>query len=355
MANEITVKYSDFDVKSLFFTKLEENSRSKGQLIAYPRYKNNKTGTEGDIIIQSPFIHIDNYGVPQEGEYYETDAKRSHLRVPLDSSKPEIEQFIEKIKQLDDHFSSPETMELMIGKKYKKYKYQPIFREGTEQNNDDDDDNNGTEDKKKNKPPYMKVKLDTTWPENIIKTQVYNSILNPETNKRDRSIVNNIQTINDFANVVRYKSNVRLMFRPMKYWAHNISKKDPLCGIVFKLLKIEVEPPPKVGATSKQVYETDNFIDSDNDDETLPKKFEKQTIFNIPKEEKKVDKSVVKSVDKSVDDSADESDESSDEEVVVSTQQNIVQVESDSDDSSEEEVKPKPKPTKKTVSKGKKA
>jgi hypothetical protein len=240
MANEITVKYCDFDVKSLFFTKLEENSRSKGQLIAYPRYKNNKTGNEGDIIIQSPFIHIDNYGVPQEGEYYETDAKRSHLRVPLDSSKPEIEEFVQKIKELDNYFSSPEVMEAMIGKKYKKYKYQTVFREGQEQNNDDDDENDDNiDEKKKNKPPYMKVKLDTTWPDNIIKTQVFNSILNVATNKRDRTIVNNIQTINDFANAVRYKSNVRLMFRPMKYWAHNVTKKDPQCGIVFKLLKID--------------------------------------------------------------------------------------------------------------------
>jgi len=38
MANEGTVEYNKFNVKNLSFTKLEENSRSKGQMIAYPRY-----------------------------------------------------------------------------------------------------------------------------------------------------------------------------------------------------------------------------------------------------------------------------------------------------------------------------
>ena len=36
--NEYTTKYSDFEAERLTFTDLEENERSKGQLIAYPRY-----------------------------------------------------------------------------------------------------------------------------------------------------------------------------------------------------------------------------------------------------------------------------------------------------------------------------
>ena len=34
----LTTKFTDFEAERLTFTDLEENERSKGQLIAYPRY-----------------------------------------------------------------------------------------------------------------------------------------------------------------------------------------------------------------------------------------------------------------------------------------------------------------------------
>lgn len=227
MANEGTVDYSKFDVKHLTFTKLEENSRSKGQMIAYPRYDPTNSGKEGPLFLQSPWIKLYTYGVPRLGEFYKTDADRSHLRVPFDMSVPEVAEFAAKMKSIDEYLGSAECMETMLGKKAKKYKYNPIYREGQDQANDDSDDDE--KDKKKSdappRPPYMKIKLDTTWPDNNVKTQVFNSILNKDTGKRTRTKVENINTVDDFANAVRFLSNVRLMFRPVKYWAHGTSKK----------------------------------------------------------------------------------------------------------------------------------
>lgn len=342
MANEGTVDYSKFNVKYLSFTKLEENSRSKGQMIAYPRYDPTNSGKEGPLFLQSPWIKLYTYGVPRLGEFYKTDADRAHLRVPFDLTNPEIAEFAEKMKSIDEFLGSPEQMEAMLGKKSKKYKYNPIYREGQDQTNDDSDDDE--KEKKKDappRPPYMKIKLDTTWPDNNVKTQIYNSILNKDSGKRTRTKVENINTVDDFANAVRFLSNVRLMFRPVKYWAHGTSKKDPECGVVFKLIKVEVEPNQTSNSMYKQIYENDNFIDSDGEDEPLPKKSEviesvfKATQKTVKKEESD-DESDEEVVQKTVAKEESEDDES-DEEVVVKKTQNIVQVDSDSDESSDEE------------------
>lgn len=323
MANEITVDYSKFDVNHLTFTKVEENSRSKGQLIAYPRYDPTNSGKEGALFLQSPWLKLFTYGVPRLGEYYKTDADRSHLRVPFDMSIPEVAAFVKKMKEIDDKFSSPEMMETMLGKKSKKYKYQSIFREGQDQTSNESDDDDEKEIPVKDtspRPPYMKIKLDMTWPDNDVKTQVFNSILDQNSNKRTRTKVENIKTIDDFANVVRYLSNVRLMFRPVKFWAHQLTKKDPQCGIVFKLLKVEVEPNKSSNSMYKQIYENDNFIDSDNDDESLPKVIETLTV-----KEPKVT---------NIED--DNSEDESDDEPIITTKTTIVEVDSDSSESDEE-------------------
>jgi hypothetical protein len=323
MANEVTVDYSKFNVNHLTFTKVEENNRSKGQLIAYPRYDPTDTGKEGALFLQSPWLKLFTYGVPREGEYYKTDADRSHLRVPFDMSIPEVAAFVAKMKEIDEKFGSPEMMETMLGKKAKKYKYQSIFREGQDQTTNESDDEDGEKDTKAKvsppRPPYMKIKLDMTWPDNEVKTQVFTSVLDQSSNKRLRTKVENIRTIDDFANVVRYLSNVRLMFRPVKFWAHQLTKKDPQCGIVFKLLKVEVEPNKSSNSMYKQIYESDNFID-DDDDEPLPK-----IDVSAP---------VVLKQTKVTNDN--DSDEESDDEPVITKKATIVEVESDSDDSDEE-------------------
>lgn len=352
--SEITVNYNSFNASDLTFTKLEENSRSKGQLISYSRYDPTNSGKDGALFLQSPWFRLFTYGVPRLGEYYKTDADRSHLRLPFDLTDPDVLSFVNKIKDIDTKFSDSDMMQTMIGKKYNKYKYQTIYREGQDQVNDDSDD----EAEKVNKnapprPPYMKVKLDTTWPDNEVKTQVFLSELD-RNNKRIRTKLDNIKTIDDFANAVKFLSNVRLIIRPVKYWAHQATKKDPQCGIVWKLVKIEVEPPKSSNTMYKQIYESDNFIDSDTEESLPTQPVINNLVANEPNSDESSDNEESLQVKTSniVEVDSDESDE----EVVVEDDDEKQTINVDSDSESEDDsAKPpsrsvsKPSKTKKPI------
>ena len=72
-AKQLTVSYVDLESKRLTFTDLEENDRSKGQLIAYPRYDHPTLGEGQSLMLQLPWSEVFTYGVPREGEYYKND------------------------------------------------------------------------------------------------------------------------------------------------------------------------------------------------------------------------------------------------------------------------------------------
>ena len=335
MQNTITVNYSEFNPANLSFTRLEENERSNGQLIGYQRFSH--SGKDNSTLeLQFPWIKLTTYGVPTLNEktknYYKTDADRAHIRLPLDTEISEISVMVEKIKAIDTMMADPENAKKLLGKNYKKYKYSPIFREAIVPQLDDDGSDSEEDTKKKevkpvaNKPPYIKLKLDLSWPDNNVKTKIFSSELDVESNKRSRTKID-VTTIDEVASIIRYQSNIRCIAKPFKAWAHPITKKDPEYGIGWKVIRVEVD---KVEGSSvyKSMYESENFIDSDTEEE-LPQ---------------------VKQVH-----AAEESDESDEDEPVIQTQQKIVEVESsDEEEEEEEEVKPPPPPKKtKSVSKPK--
>ena len=82
----IIVKYNKIETNRITFTELEENERIKSQKIAYPRYNDKEKG-EGMWNIQLPWIKLDTYGIPQEGQYYPTIESRAFLKVPLSNNK----------------------------------------------------------------------------------------------------------------------------------------------------------------------------------------------------------------------------------------------------------------------------
>uniref|UniRef100_A0A6C0D9T4 Uncharacterized protein n=1 Tax=viral metagenome TaxID=1070528 RepID=A0A6C0D9T4_9ZZZZ len=322
---EIT-NYTDFIPTNLNFTEVTENERSNGQSIAYPRYNSVKSGADSALILQGPWIKLDNYGVPKLNQYYKTDEDRAHIRLPLDESNPENAVFAQKIKDLDEIMKSSKMMEKLFGKKASKYKYSTIFREGQEV-----DEDAKTKDGKPvgPRPPYIKVKLDLTWPEKNVKSVVYDSELNKETNKRTRTKVENINTIDDFAKAVPYLSNVRVVIRPVKLWAHAANKKDPEFGITFKLIKIEVENSRKGTNVYKNIHDSDNFIDSDSE-EDLPMG---KTVFSA----------ATKAAATNEDDSSSDDEDSEPVKKSQSAPSKLVEV-----DSSSEDDEPAPKQAAKT-------
>lgn len=259
---QTTTKYQDFDVKDLTFTKFEENEKSKAQNMAFPRYKETQR-----LMLQAPWIEMNAYGVPQIGEYYKTDKDRAFIKIPLDLNNPEVKEFYEKLQSIDEMMSSKKFKEQQFGAKASKYKYAyPICRVPVE-----DDEEDEEKDKKKSKyprPPYMKVKLDATWPETKITTQVFTSIM--KDGKRDRE-KQEVESVDDFANHVRYLSKIRPIITPVKAWCEKKAKmgsNEMQYGLTFKLIKIEVEPHVGGGSNMSQYMNNDAFIDSDDEGET---------------------------------------------------------------------------------------
>jgi hypothetical protein len=261
LAKQMTISFTSFDISKLYFTTLEENDRSKGQKIAYPRYEHNN---EYPLLIQFPWFQLSSYGIPRLGEYYKDDSQRLFIKIPLDQSISEIKNFSNFLKTIDNKLASQEFKEQLFGTKANKYVYQPIFRMPQEE--DDDDDEIKTK-KKYNGPkhPYMKLKIDATYPDNKIISTVFLSTL--ENNQKIRKQVENITTLDDFNNYVCFMSRIHPIVRPVKLWAQSLSKKDPSYGLTFKLIKLEVEPPQNNTSKIKDYLKIDEFLSSDSDNE----------------------------------------------------------------------------------------
>ena len=311
-AKSLTTKFDKFEAERLSFTPLEDNERSKGQKIAYPRYNHPELGENQPLCIQGPWMTLDNYGVPQLGEYYKEDKDRAFLKMPLDMANKEIVTMVEELSKLDKKYGSNEFKTESFGKNSKKYDYQPTVRYPPEDEESD-----------VVRPPYMKLKLDLTWPESNVKTEVIKSEV-LDGGKRVREKIH-IESVGDFAAQVGYMSKFRPIFRPVKMWAHQVkSMKEPQYGIVYKLLKIEVEPSKSNTNLYQSYLQGDVFLDDDE---------EGSGAVEASSEPVEAKETVTKKLDSDSDDSSDESD--------------------DSDSEEEEEEKVEVKPVKK--GKGKKA
>jgi hypothetical protein len=331
MNKPVTIKYTDFIPANLKFTKLEENDRSNGQLIGYPVYTIN--GMNINLEIQLPWVTLFTYGVPQSNQFYKTDEDRLHLKIPLDLSDSEVAEFAEKLKQIDIIMSSPEMMEVVLSKKAKKYKYSSLYREVAIPE-DSDDESNKKKKAEGKKPPYLRLKLNLTYPDKKIKSKVFETEEIADTKQKIRTSVETT-TIDEFTNYIRWNAKVRPVIKLFKMWAHPLSKKDPEFGISCRLERIEVDKS-SIGGIYNSIYESDNFIDSDN--EELPKISDLKVNNKLKSdssddsEDEKVTKSKVVEID---------SDDSEDEKI-VKPKSKIIEV--DSDDSEDEKItKPKSK------------
>ena len=326
-AKEMTVNYTDLDVARISSTELQENERSKGQRIAFPRYEHPTLGPNQALMMQFPFIKLETYGVPRAGEYYKNDSDRAFVKVPLNTSVPEVATLVEKVKELDAYFASEAFASTLVGKKWNKYKYQPIFREANVQADEDSDDETAAKKKSTGpKLPYLKLKIDTDYGTNAIKTKLFRSVTEGGKRQRNEVPADELQSVDDLARIVSYQSNFRPIVRLVKFWAQPISKKDPMWGATLKIVKAEVEPTSKGNGLYKEYMNSDAFLDDDDGES-------KQTQQSAPK--------VVTTVATKV--AQVESDDDSEEETkpVESTKKVVAQVESDDDD--DEETKPAPK------------
>ena len=266
-SKDLTIKYTDVDVTRMSSTEIQDNDRSKGQRIAYLNYKDEKHGIDQPLIIQAPWIRIENYGVPKMGEYFKSDSDRAFVKIPLNDTIPESAEFIKMLMKLDELFSSKDFCLHLFGKKYDKYinGYVPIYRKPVVNDDEDNDDDSKKKLSKSTIPkyPYMKAKIDTDYNTGEVKTKLYRSEMID--NKRIRTELQDIKTIDDFAREVCWNSNIRIIMRFVKIWAQPLTKKDPTWGVTFKIIKAEVEPPNKGNSLYKDYMNSDAFLDSDEE------------------------------------------------------------------------------------------
>ena len=248
---------------------------------------------------------------------------------------------------------SDEFKEKMFGSKASKYQYQPIYRTPLEEDEDVKKDPN----KKDYGPrqPYMKLKIDTSFPDGKVKSHVFSSI--PGANgKRTRTKVEGINSIDDIASHICFMSKIRPIGRPVKLWAQPANKKDPTYGLTIKMAKVEVEPPTKTTSNVKQYLESDAFLDSDNESETIETVFKPVTTASkttAPSKTPVKQVAQVESDEESDQNSGDESEEEVAKPVVKAASKTpvkqVAQVESDEDESDDEDVKPAKKPAAKAA------
>ena len=359
-ANDDIVDYTKFEPENLSFTKPEENSRSKGQLIGFSRYHDSKSKRDKELFLQTCWLELNDYGIPQIGEFFKTDSDRDSIKIPCNLNNPECLAMVNKFKRFDEILSSKDKKDEFFGKKGKNYNYVPVFREIMEdiQDSDDEEDTKKKNTKKKVKQPYIKFKLNISYNTKENETIIYSSV--KENEKRVRTRLENIKTIDDIARAVPYMSKIRCIIKPVKLWAQPATKKDPQYGITFKVYKIEVEPPSNSYTVNKTILESDNFIDSDNEDEIIISESritestnKKSSIKNDTESDEPNTKVTITNSDESDDDDLQpvttnivdvSSDSDEDEEPIQQSQ--ILNVDT-SESESEEEVKPKTKPLKK--------
>ena len=384
---DFTIKYNDVDSTRITSTEIQDNERSKGQRLAYIQYNHPKFGSDQPLVIQAPWIRIVNYGVPKMDErYFKSDADRAFVKIPLDDNIPESAELIKMLIKLDELFTSKEFCLHLFGKKCDKYinGYVPIYRKPVLNEDEDNDDDSKKKSSKSTIPkyPYMKVKIDTDYNTKEVTTKLYRSeMIN---NKRVRTELQEIKSIDDFAHIVCWNCNFRPIIRFVKFWAQPLTKKDPTWGVTFKIMKAQVEPPTKSNSLYRDYMNSDAFLDSDEETNNVPpvpipipmpvkkvKQVESDDSDEKPKSPKKVAQvesddseeekpKVVKKVAQveSNDDESEEekpkvvkkvpqveSDDDESEEEKPKTVKKVAQVESDDDESEEE----KPKTVKKVA------
>ena len=128
------MKISQIEVSSIRFGKLDDDSRTPSQNIAFITYVDDTTR----LNVTTPEFITETYGIPREGPYYKTDRSRAFFKMPFghefkkyndEIDYAEIEAAHNKRKEIDDHLDSNEFRLQLFGEKNAdKYEYQPIVR-----------------------------------------------------------------------------------------------------------------------------------------------------------------------------------------------------------------------------------
>lgn len=269
----MTTSVDKFDPKRLSLTEFQDNARVPGQKIAFVRYNHPSLGEDTTLMLQTPWISLVSGGISKfRADFHKVERDRASINLPLEEGT----EFFKKMAGLNEQFTSESFKKEHFGKNYKKYSMYPVVNIPEHDDDDDDDNDDGKE--KKIKYPMMKVKFDLVWQDKKdsqketqndedlcqIKTKIYVTKSGKDGKKiREEQFVDKIPILEEVEKLVRLGCKLRLIIRPIKGWLNG--KKE--YGIIWKIIKMEVEPAANNRALMQAFYDADAFIDSDNDDE----------------------------------------------------------------------------------------
>ena len=106
----MAIKYTEITTDDIGSTPLRDSIHIPSQRVAYINRAN-----ESKLIIQTPEIITETYGIPQLGLFYTSDKTRAFYKLPFcyerkkypeDVNYEAIEAFYNKLKELDAYFGS---------------------------------------------------------------------------------------------------------------------------------------------------------------------------------------------------------------------------------------------------------
>ena len=228
IANEIRID-------RLSVGSFEDSSTVSSQKIAWINYD----GEKKPLCVKTPTFITETYGVPRQGQYYPTDKARSFYKLPFCHERAEfkeqlnydeIEQFYNKLREMDSFFGSEERKLELFGEKMAgKYEYQPLIRQPEENENEEE------ENKKAYRPPYTKVKLPISYDEEIPRFRLINKKLDGEKETVD------LQSFSDVVKHMRFLTKHRMIldFQKMYAMKNSSGKEKRKYGVSVRLVTVE--------------------------------------------------------------------------------------------------------------------
>ena len=213
-------RFSELKIEDMVFSPIADSVYIPSQKLSWIE-KNDKS----NVIIQTPEMYTETYGIPQENCFFTNDKSRCFYKMPFcherrqydDINYDEIQKFYDKLKEIDLFCSSDDFKKKVLNaKNVNNYEYQPIIRENLiEIVEDEEDDTNEINVKDRDKiiykPPYTKLKIDVDYATNTPKIRLFD--------KSDgrRELVET-KSLKDITNHMRYMTKHKFIIHISKLY-----------------------------------------------------------------------------------------------------------------------------------------
>lgn len=249
-----------FDKTKFSFSELDtQNEKTKGQMIAYPRYTT-ETG-EGNYVFRTKKITLSHYGIPRPGQYYNSDSDRCFIKIPLDRLNEASCELEDHLVAMDECIDSKEMKNKIFGPGLApKMTYTPLAR--TPEDLSDIIDPKANNGKPRGpRPRFCKMKFDTNWEDGTIKTAVY--VKKTPTGPAEKV---RVTTLQDLESYISLGAKLRMVILVNKLWGAKTPKGGVRnFGVTLKIVQLLIEPSDR--KSNRQEYTTFAFGDDEGEEE----------------------------------------------------------------------------------------